>query len=280
MWHAKFVTKVVIFECSGQSRAIQPYIRYEVAVAPFRSYSPRQREMNPLVHRLQSRLYPTTRERDAVLQFLEVLQNFLRPDAVVLDIGAGGGGLNRYSFRGRVRRVIGIDLDPRVSSNPLVDEGIVYDGHKMPIADSTVDLAFSIYVHEHVETPDEFAAEVMRILRPGGVYLALTPSRMHYVSVIASVTPTSFHRWLNKKRGRNEQDTFATYYRINTVAASKKHFGSAGFSTTSISAIEVEPQYLKFNPILYLFGVAYERLVNSSKLFECFRVNLIVQCIK
>lgn len=236
--------------------------------------------MGGLLSRLQAHFYPDPLTRDAVGVFLRHLDEAVTSSDVVLDIGAGAGELNRYELKGKVRQMIGTDLDPRVTSNRLLDLGIIGDGRTLPVDDASIDLAFSIYTQEHVEDPARFAREVYRVLKMGGRYLAITPNRFHYVPLIAAVTPTSFHRSVNARRGRQGEDTFSTFYRLNTASAMSRCFGAAGFSEVTTRGIEVEPQYLKFNAAAYLCGVGYERLVNATESLAALRVNLIVECAK
>lgn len=223
----------------------------------------------------QERLYSDPLSQDAVLSFISTISNFIQPSHEVLDVGAGAGHLNTYNFKGKVRRMIGVDFDPRVKENPLLDEGIQCGADALPFPNDSFDIIFSIYVMEHVDDPASFASQIFRVLRPGGYYLALTPNRFHYVPLIAAVTPTSFHKWLNKRRGREEGDTFPTYYRLNSKGVQKSVFREAGFEVKQISSIEIQPNYLKFCTPAFLMGAAYERIVNSSELLEYLRVNLI-----
>jgi hypothetical protein len=61
------------------------------------------------------------------------------------------------SLRGKARRVIGVDLDPVVLTNPLLDEAHVYDGVKIPLPVSSIDLIVSDNTLEHVTPPGVFA---------------------------------------------------------------------------------------------------------------------------
>jgi len=126
---------------------------------------------------------------------------------------------------------------------------------------------------EHVQLPGSFAAELGRIIRPGGLFLALTPSRFHYVSLIASCTPTRFHQWVNERRGRERQDTFPTQYRLNDRRQIERHFGQAGFELIGFDSFEVQPNYLKFSRLTFLLGAAYERVVNALNCLSSLRVN-------
>lgn len=227
------------------------------------------------VSALSERLYRDPLTRDPVKQFVRVLDEYVEPSHEVLDLGAGSGQLNTYALRGRVRRIVGVDLDERVRDNPLLDEGIVAPVESLPLADNSFDLAFSIYVLEHLSDPPAFVGELRRVLRPGGLFLALTPNRYHYVALAASATPTGFHKWYNKRRGRDEEDTFPTCYQLNTRRRLKREFVGGGFMPEELRMVEVQPNYLKFNAAAFLAGTAYERLVNSSDWFAPLRVNII-----
>lgn len=179
-----------------------------------------------IVNMWLSRLYSERRERDAVVQFIDRIQSVIRAEMTLLDIGAGAGSLNQYAFRGKCREIIGIDMDNRVEDNPLLDRGIVADASEIPLPDQTVDLAFSIYVLEHIEDPMSFLREVSRVLKPGGQFWFMTPNKYHYVPIIARLTGTVFHKWVNKKRGRDEDDTFPTFYKMNSRRDLSKLVGS------------------------------------------------------
>ena len=47
-------------------------------------------------------------------------------------------------------------------------------------------------------------------LKPGGCFFGKTPNRNHYMPLAARLTPLSFHKWFNKKRGRPEI-TYVSY---------------------------------------------------------------------
>lgn len=227
------------------------------------------------VQHWQDRLYPDRTSRDPVGRFVATLDRYLDPSCEVLDLGAGAGEKNPYAIKGRVKRLVGVDLSPRVLENPLLDEGVVADLTALPFADASFDLAFSIYVMEHIRDPKRFAQEVARVLKPGGRYLSLTPNRYHYVTLVSSLTPSRFHTWLNQRRGRAERDTFPTAYRLNTRRDIKRHFAQAGLETVDLTTIEVQPNYLTFSTPTFLAGAVYERLVNATDLFAALRVNII-----
>lgn len=221
------------------------------------------------------RLYPDGYDPDLLGELIQRVERHLKPEHAVLDIGAGAGERNRYSLRGRCREVVGVDVDPRVAANPLLDRGVCAEVTRLPFPDESFDIAFAIYVLEHVAEPNQFVPEVWRVLKPGGVFLSLTPNRWHYVAIAASLTPTSFHKWYNRKRGRGYEDTFPTVYRLNSRREQREIFAQHGFATEEVRAFEIQPKYLMFSLPTFLVGAAYERLVNATPSLEGLRVNLL-----
>lgn len=207
--------------------------------------------------------------------FREMIYEAVSPPTRVLDAGAGVGDLFQYDLKGRVKEVLGVDLDARVSTNPQLHRGIVADLSHIPIGDGSCDVVFSRYVLEHIADPQAFLREVNRILKPGGDFLFLTPNRRHYVALAARVTPHCFHSWYNRLRGRDEEDTFPTHYRLNSAASLRRNLERAGFRENRLVFLECCPNYLAFSLPSFLAGVAYERIVNSTDLLAHLRVNIM-----
>ncbi|HUT89557.1 MAG TPA: class I SAM-dependent methyltransferase [Thermoguttaceae bacterium] len=96
----------------------------------------------------------------------EFLKEFCPPPAYVLCLGARYGE-EVAGFRTLGYEAIGVDLVP------YPDLVIEADFHALPFADGTVDLIYSNAV-DHVFDMPAFAAEICRVLRPGGwVYVHL-----------------------------------------------------------------------------------------------------------
>jgi len=224
---------------------------------------------------LRRRFYPDPILRDPVARFVRRLEAHVKPGDRVLDIGAGAGERNTYSLKGRVGQIVGVDVDPRVVTNPLLDVGLSADICSLPFQDASFDVVFSIYVFEHVPNPGPLVAEIARVLRPGGVCLSLTPNAYHYVTLLSRLTPTSFHKTVNAWLGRAAEDTFPTCYTMNSARVLRRQFAEAGLDTVSIEAFEVQPNYLAFSTLTYALGIVYERIVNFTERAASLRVNLI-----
>jgi SAM-dependent methyltransferase len=231
--------------------------------------------MPSMVERIDRALYPGVKSNwDDDLLRQSILEH-LRPDSNILDLGAGAGILPQMNFRGRAARVCGVDLDPRVLDNPMLDEAKIADGASIPYGNAMFDVVFADNVLEHLAEPLIVFREVKRVLKPGGIFIFKTPNKQHYMPAISRMTPHSFHRFYNRKRGRAGEDTFPTHYRANTRRDIKNLAAGAGLTIKNLSLIEGRPEYLRLSAVTYLAGAAYERLVNASSGLARFRIVLI-----
>ena len=228
------------------------------------------------VNRWSDLLYPTEEQRDPTATFRRQVRRVAASAAVAVEIGAGTGQLNTHDARSDAHHLVGIDLSPRIRGNPLLDSAVLGDATRTPFRSEAFDLAFSIYVLEHVADALGFCREMARILKPGGTFLALTPNQHHYVSAISKFTPHSFHQWFNRRStSQSDDDIFPTYYHLNTRRKLAACLTAAGFVDVHFEMVEVRPNYLSWSAPSFWAGVAYERLVNSTARLEEFRVNII-----
>ena len=213
---------------------------------------------------LDKKFYPDHQNNWDDQLFRERILRHLTAESVVLDIGAGAGLVQQMHFKGQAKEVLGVDPDERVLVNAHLTRGYKELGDSMPFfEDDKFDLVFCDNVLEHLSDPNPFFKEVRRVLKPGGYFLVKTPNKTHYMPLIASMTPACFHGFYNKLRGRDEQDTFPTLYRVNTKGAVRRAAEQNGFRVASISTHEGRPEYLRIFAPAYLCGIAYERVVNA-----------------
>lgn len=231
--------------------------------------------MGTVTHWMDQTFYKTYEKNWDDLLFRERVLSHIKPDSVVLDLGAGAGIVTQMHFKGLARRVCGVDLDPRVVNNPMLDEGRVSDAGEIPYEDGVFDVVFSDNVFEHLEAPLQVYKEVARVLKPGGVLLFKTPNKLHYMPTIARMTPHGFHQFVNRLRGRAEVDTFPTQYRSNTKGDVERLAEQAALQVETIERIEGRPEYLRMTWLTYLAGMLYERVVNATSLLAPFRILLV-----
>jgi len=171
---------------------------------------------------------------DGTVEFWTRVQALTQPDSVVLDLGAGRGRgpaedavpwrRDLQVLHGKVQKVVGLDVDPAVHDNPSLDEALVYDGSEpFPLADGSVDLVVSDFTFEHLDDPGATAAEIDRVLRPGGWVCARTPNRWGYIGIGGRLVPNLLHRRvlpaLQPTSTRRDADVFPTRYLLNTRRA-------------------------------------------------------------
>jgi SAM-dependent methyltransferase len=115
---------------------------------------------------------------------LRLVAPFVGPSTVFLEIGAGDCAFAR-ALCPRVRRVHAVEASRAIEQNGSGDAPpnlhfAVADLPPLPVADDSVDVAYSSHVVEHLH-PDDLAPhleDVLRILVPGGLYLCVTPNRL------------------------------------------------------------------------------------------------------
>ncbi|RFC44066.1 MAG: Cyclopropane fatty-acyl-phospholipid synthase [Verrucomicrobia bacterium] len=130
--------------------------------------------------RLTRRESPEELQRK-VAAALRLLKPHLGPDKTLVEFAPGDGAL-ADAAAAYCQRVIGIDIsDQRANpaQSPSNVEVMVYDGYHCSLPDACADVAFSCMFLEHLH-PDDLQPHfqlALRLLKPGGVYVAWTPHR-------------------------------------------------------------------------------------------------------
>ena len=102
---------------------------------------------------------------------------------VVLDVGCGAGGATLFCAN-RGAHVVFSDvvaekieaLREKLKQTPArAAEGLVSDSNPLPLADAYVTRVIALEVLEHVEDPAAMLGELVRVGRPGALYLLAVP---------------------------------------------------------------------------------------------------------
>lgn len=199
---------------------------------------------------------------DAGVAFFGQINALLRPEHRVLDFGAGRGEhiiddsvayrRNLSNLLGKCAHVEGCDVDEAVQFNPFLDHAeIVSPEHPLPYPDGSFDLIFSRFVLEHVANPAYVAGELLRILKPGGVFVALTPNKFSYIALAGMLIPNRAHiRVLREVQpNRKAIDVFPTAYKLNSARSLAKYFRQD--AEVSVVYFAGEPAYFFGSSILY-----------------------------
>lgn len=102
----------------------------------------------------------------------------IRPGAKLLEVGAGRPDVLK-GFKNQRLGVFGCDIS-KASKEACEVEGIPFKlvnfvKNKLPYKDNSFDVVYSKSVIEHMPDALYFVSECKRVLKPGGIFLALTP---------------------------------------------------------------------------------------------------------
>jgi SAM-dependent methyltransferase len=196
-------------------------------------------------------------------QFDAVVERRLRPDSAVLDLGCGRtGGIERFWRKAR----LAVGVDPNRQSLAERREGMAVlqgGGDHLPFAGASFDMVVSVWVLEHLETPEHVFAEVARVLRPGGHFIFLTPNALNplvFGNRVGQVAPWLQRQLVSSVYGRDTGDTFAVRYRANTTSRLRTIASATGFSVSELRVI-ADPTYVAFNALLFRAAVLGERIL-------------------
>jgi SAM-dependent methyltransferase len=109
-----------------------------------------------------------------VLSTVELIEKQLPKDAAILDIGAFASEVLLALHRSGYTRLSGVDLNPGLKSSPHADviRYEVSDFTATPFPNRSFDAITAISVIEHGFNSQRLLAEVARLLRPGGYFIA------------------------------------------------------------------------------------------------------------
>jgi SAM-dependent methyltransferase len=116
-------------------------------------------------------------------ELAELLAASAGPEARVLDVGCGAGNSYARPIAARVASYTGVDASAaavELARTAGLDATVIDDAAALPFADDDFDLAICVEVFEHLFEPHRAAAEIRRVLRPGGRLVASTPNSLYW----------------------------------------------------------------------------------------------------
>ena len=109
-----------------------------------------------------------------VLKSVEYIQGHLPKDAAILDLGAYASEILLILHELGYSRLSGIDLNPSLVKMPFADaiDYRVGNFHNTGFPDASFDAITAVSVIEHGFDAPKLLAEISRLLKPGGVFIA------------------------------------------------------------------------------------------------------------
>lgn len=159
---------------AGQLRAAGPQERTRLYGQVYDEYAERFPEHLP----------KDSRDAERIARYeTSFLRRFLAPSTTMVEIGPGRCHL-AFAIAPLVARIYGVDVSAEgagTAETPPNFEFRSTDGVHMPFDGDSIDLVVSNQLMEHLHPDDAFdqLREVHRVLRKGGSYICVTPSRVN-----------------------------------------------------------------------------------------------------
>jgi SAM-dependent methyltransferase len=204
--------------------------------------------------------------RDCLNLYRALVASNLPASARVLDLGCGNAGwLQDELAPARLAAGADPDLDSLRRSTSHRDRLACLAEH-LPLTERSLDLVVSAFVFEHLERPAEVAAELARVLRPGGRLVFLTPNSWNYNAWLIRLVPNRLHdHFTTRLYGRMEHDTYPVRYRLNSPRRVDRVLVAAGFRACQL-VLNGDPTYISFNRPLFNLARGLERLMDLGPL--------------
>ena len=205
---------------------------------------------------------------------LDDLKRFVSPSLTLLDIGCGKGFDDDPKFQpmlaGACTTYIGVEPDKRMETSPLFHQVHRCFFEDAPLEPSSIDLAFSVMVLEHLKTPQVFWDKLHACLKEGGVFWGFTIDARHPFSKLSSLSQTlKVKDWyldrLHGVKGEERYENYPTYYRSNRPDQLKK-LTSNFREMTTINFHRMGQMDFYLPKFARWIGRAYDRYLQSRNL--------------
>ena len=215
---------------------------------------------------LRHTLSPKTLRSEVYFRMLdEQLQRF-GGGATALDIGCGRGVARQPEPIARLASkcevLWGVEPDTSISHAPCFDKVWQTTLEEADIPDSSVDIAFSYFVIEHIVSPDAFAEKLHRILKPGGVFIAATVNSNCLFARTANVCRAlRIDEWvlrLSHGNAKTDDYHYPTTYRLNSTKDYQRLLDAGGWSS-------IELDFLENDEWFYYFPAGFRWLGNMTR---------------
>lgn len=193
---------------------------------------------------------------------------------VILDIGCGRGfdgerGL-QASLAEAASQYLGVEPDASIRPSRCFAKVFPCRLEDAPLAPGSIDVAFAVFVLEHLARPQAFFEALFTALRPGGVFWGFTIDRRHPFAIVSLAAEwLGLKSWLLRRLGDAESyrgpGHYPVYYRANTPAAIRRL--ATRFRSIRTATLHQEGQFDAYLP---------SRVRPLSRLFDriCYRIGV------
>lgn len=194
-----------------------------------------------------------------------------RPGQLVVDVGGGKScPFAQYRRPELGTRIVAVDVaDEEIRENGDVDETRVADIMRdLPFATGEVDMVVSRSVLEHLTDLEAFVAAAARVLKPGGAFIHLFPSRYALFALINRALP---HRIARRVLYFLQPQVagicgFPAFYDRTYDSAIRALLERHGFAVDEIRVSYHQSRYFDFFFPAFAASAAYEWGVRALRL--------------
>jgi SAM-dependent methyltransferase len=146
---------------------------------------------------------------------------------------------------------VGVEPDASVRLSGCFTEVHRCTLESAPLAAASIDLAFAVFVIEHLRCPQEFFDQVFKVLVPGGVFWGFTIDVRHVFALFSLLADgLEVKSWILRCVGNTEAmrgpGHYRTFYRANTPRAVRRY--TTRFRSVRLVNLHQEGQFDAYLP--------------------------------
>jgi SAM-dependent methyltransferase len=202
--------------------------------------------------------------------YVETVARYMSKIGSPVIVDSGGGArchFAQHRLRDSAARIIAVDISAEeLARNVDVDEKRIADiTRELPFSNEEADLVVSRSVLEHLTTVDPFVAEAMRILKHGGYFIIVFPSKFAPFSLANQLLPNAISKrmidfvWPERKGVLG----FPAFYDRCYVSAMETVLRECGFEIIESHVGYYQSSYFNFFLPLFLLSALWEAIVRS-----------------
>ncbi len=180
---------------------------------------------------------------------------------LILNIGAGRSTMIEKQLADSGCRFICDRIDVEDCAAEFPDAGSAWRcpvERMTPVESGRYAAAFANYVLEHVSDLRAAASEIIRVIRPGGIFVTSVPNLTAPEFLVARNSPRALQKLMTRGQG------FETSYSWQTVGDLTRVFESAGFILEDASYRAFTEGYLWRYPVIGALSRLYDRMISRS----------------
>jgi 2-polyprenyl-3-methyl-5-hydroxy-6-metoxy-1,4-benzoquinol methylase len=157
-----------------------------------------------------------------------------------------------------------------------MDEKLCLQVEDMPDFKEKFNMVAAQWVLEHVKNPDKVIEKLSNNCLSGGYFLFMTTNLYSPLILLSKIFPTGLKKFLkNKLLDIPENETYPTYYRINTPAQLDYYMNKHGFKKIEVKQVGVLTYFAVNKPVLFAKAFLDKILLDRFSFFKKFSTHLV-----